>query len=498
MNTTDIVGKLWNLCHILRDDGITYQEYVNELSYLLFLKMMQETSQESELPPNQTWSQLTSQEGIEQLTYYRAMLVDLGSNGSDRVKGIFANANTSLRKPRNLAKLVQSIDDLDWYEATSTDGESEGDNLGDMYEGLLERNASEKKSGAGQYFTPRPLIECMVNCVKPLVGEVIQDPAAGTGGFLITAHRYLREHQDFPWAFKTEQQDFQKRNAYYAIELVPDTHRLLLMNCLLNGVSGHLLSDDALGSRGQTLPKADVILTNPPFGTKRGGGRPTRDDFTFVTGNKQLAFLQHIYRGLKPGGRAAVVLPDNVLFEEGVGTKIRADLMDKCNLHTILRLPTGIFYAQGVKTNVLFFTRGKIDTGNTKKTWVYDLRTNMPAFGKRTPLTHEHFKEFEKCYGKKSDGTSKRTERTGGKRSCPAIYDDDTVYEGEESRFRCFTRDFVSERGDNLDISWLKDEDSTGSADLPEPDEIAAMIRERLSEALSEMDALTELLEPTK
>ncbi|WDQ17346.1 class I SAM-dependent DNA methyltransferase [Rhodopirellula sp. P2] len=490
MNTNDIVAKLWSLCHVLRDDGITYQDYVNELSFLLFLKMMQETGQESELPDGYRWSDLESKDGVDQLAFYRAMLVHLGTEGSPRVQSVFADANTSLRQPKNLSKLVQDLDELDWYVARE-------EGLGDMYEGLLERNASEKKSGAGQYFTPRPLIECMVNCIRPQPGEVIQDPAAGTGGFLIAAHQYISNQTDDLFDLDADEQVFQKQQAYHAVELVPDTHRLLVMNCMLHGVGGHLASGDSMGSIGQNLPNADVILTNPPFGTKRGGGKPTRDDFTFVTGNKQLAFLQHIYRGLKPGGRAAVVLPDNVLFEEGVGTRIRADLMDKCNLHTILRLPTGIFYAQGVKTNVLFFTRGKTDTGNTKQTWVYDLRTNMPSFGVRTPLTHGHFAEFEKCYGKKADGTSKRTEKTGGKKTCPALYEDATVYEGEESRFRIFSRDFVRERGDNLDISWLKDDSAGGSgSELAEPDEIAAMIRERLGEALAEMDALAELLEP--
>ena len=470
MNTTDIVAKLWNLCHVLRDDGITYQDYVNELSFLLFLKMMQETNQEADLPEGYRWKDLETKDGVDQLAFYRALLLHLGTEGSDRVKGVFVDANTSLRQPRNLAKLVQSLDELDWYSARE-------EGLGDMYEGLLERNASEKKSGAGQYFTPRPLIECMVNCIQPQAGEVIQDPAAGTGGFLIAAHTFIRQQTDDLFALDETEQQFQLHNAYHAVELVPDTHRLLLMNCMLHGAQGHLISGDAMGSTGQNLPKADVILTNPPFGTKRGGGGPTRDDFTFVTGNKQLAFLQHIYRGLKPGGRAAVVLPDNVLFEEGVGTRIRADLMNKCNLHTILRLPTGIFYAQGVKTNVLFFTRGKTDTGNTKKVWVYDLRTNMPSFGKRTPLTHDHFVEFEKAFGKKPDGTSKRTDQ------------------GAESRFRCFDRAAISERGDNLDISWLKDDAATGADELPEPEEIAALIRERLSTALEEMDALSALLE---
>lgn len=490
MNTQDIVAKLWNLCHVLRDDGITYQDYVTELTFLLFLKMMKETEQEKSLPKDYRWDDLVAKEGIEQLNFYRELLVHLGTESATNVKAIFANANTAIRKPKNLLKLVTDIDGLDWYSARV-------EGLGDMYEGLLEKNANEKKSGAGQYFTPRPLIDCMVTCIKPQPGEVIQDPAAGTGGFLIAADRLIKSNTDELFELDAEEQHFQRHNAFCAVELVPDTHRLLLMNCMLHGIGGSIISGDTMGGVGQNLSKADIILTNPPFGTKRGGGKPTRDDFTFVTGNKQLAFLQHIYRGLKPGGRAAVVLPDNVLFEEGVGTKIRADLMDKCNLHTILRLPTGIFYAQGVKTNVLFFTRGKTDTGNTKQTWVYDLRTNMPAFGKRTPLTHGHFAEFEKCYGKKADGTSKRTEKTGGKKTCPALYEDATVHEGEESRFRVFSRDFVRERGDNLDISWLKDDSAGGSgSELAEPDEIAAMIRERLGEALAEMDALAELLEP--
>lgn len=475
-STSDIVSRLWNLCHVLRDDGITYHEYVTELTFLLFLKMLEETGQETMLPEGYRWSDLRSQDGVDQLAFYRAQLVHLSNEGSGRVQAIFSNANTAITQPRNLAKLVTDIDNLDWYSA-----KDEG--LGDLYEGLLEKNASEKKSGAGQYFTPRPLIECMVNCIQPQAGEVVQDPAAGTGGFLVQADRFIKQHTDDLFDLPEKQQDFQRKQAFQAIELVPDTHRLLLMNAMLHGIESDLLLGDTLSPTGSRLPKADVILTNPPFGTKRGGGRPTREDFTFVTGNKQLAFLQHIYRGLRvpsgkgAGGRAAVVLPDNVLFEEGTGTRIRADLMDKCNLHTILRLPTGIFYAQGVKTNVLFFTRGAKDTGNTQHVWVYDLRTNMPAFGKRTPLAHEHFQEFEKCYGRKADGTSSRTDQ------------------GETGRFRCFDRAAIGERGDNLDISWLKDDDSTGADELPDPEEIASQIRERLSTALEEMDALSALLE---
>jgi len=468
--TQDIVAKLWSLCHVLRDDGITYHEYVTELTFLLFLKMMKETGQQNLLPKGNRWDDLENADGIEQLNLYRKLLVELGTARSPRVQSIFTNAKTALRQPKNLKKLVQDIDALDWYSARQ-------EGLGDLYEGLLERNAAEKKSGAGQYFTPRPLIECMVKLIKPQPGERVQDPAAGTGGFLIMADRYIKKQTDDLFDLKEHQQIFQKREAFYGVELVPDAHRLLLMNAMLQGIESDLLLEDSMSPAGQSLPKANVILTNPPFGTKKGGGRPTRDDFTYLTSNKQLNFLQHIYRSLLPGGRAAVVLPDNVLFEEGVGQQIRADLMDKCNLHTVLRLPTGIFYAQGVKTNVLFFMRGKTDKANTKKLWYYDLRTNMPSFGKRTPLTLEHFAEFIKCYGKKSDGTSKRTDQ------------------GVEGRFRRFDREFIAKRGDNLDISWLKEDDATGADDLPEPEEIASLIRERLSTALEEMGALSALLE---
>lgn len=256
------------------------------------------------------------------------------------------------------------------------------DGLGDLYEGLLEKNATETKSGAGQYFTLRPLIDSIVHLIQPKAGETIQDPAAGTAGFLIAADAYIRSHTDDLYDLTDRQQTFQRNHAYMGMELVSGTRRLALMNCLLHGMEGddqgvvHL--GNTLGSAGTQLPKVDIILSNPPFGTAKGGGGPTRDNLTFSTGNKQLAFLQHIYRGLKDGGRAAVVLPDNVLFEAGVGAEIRRDLMDKCNLRTILRLPTGIFYAQGVKTNVLFFTKVSNNaTGSTKNVWVYDMRANM-------------------------------------------------------------------------------------------------------------------------
>ncbi|KJH69647.1 class I SAM-dependent DNA methyltransferase [Aliterella atlantica] len=469
--TTDIVQKLWSLCHVLRDEGISYLQYVTELTYLLFLKMMQETGNEDQLPQGYHWSDLVAKEGIEQITFYRALLLELGTNGRSRVQAIFANAQTALKQPRILNKLVTSIDQLDWYSA-----KAEG--LGDLYEGLLEKNASEKKSGAGQYFTPRPLIDCMVELIAPQPGELVQDPAAGTGGFLIASDRYIKQHTDDLFDLSEAQQSFQRHQAFYGIELVQDAHRLLLMNMMLHGIEGAVGLGDTLSPDGQRLTKADAILTNPPFGTKKGGGLPSRDDFTYPTSNKQLAFLQHIYRSLKPGGRAAVVLPDNVLFEDGQGRQIRSDLMDKCNLHTILRLPTGIFYAQGVKTNVLFFQRGLTEKGNTKQVWIYDMRTNMPAFGKRIPLTKVHFQDFEAAYGNDPNGESSRTDQ------------------GEDGRFRCFTREAIAKRGENLDISWLRDESLQSGDNLPEPEEIAALIMTKLQTAMEEMEALTALLEP--
>src|SRR5947209_617995 len=396
--THDIVAKLWNLCNILKDDGVTYHQYVTELTYLLFLKMAKETGTEDQLPEGYRWDDLEAKAAPDRLEFYKLLLIYLGGHGSTLVKEIFANASSFIKKPATLSTLVAEIDKLDWYSARQ-------EGLGELYEGLLEKNANEKKSGAGQYFTPRPLIDSMVEVMKPALDDVIQDPAAGTGGFLIAANRWLREHSD-PDGWTEAQQRKYTRNTFYGMEHVQDAHRLALMNLMLHGLDSDsnaagIRYGDTLGQEGEALCKqgATLILTNPPFGTKKGGGLPTRTDFIFPTSNKQFCFLQHIYRGLKPGGRAAVVQPDNVLFEGNTGRQIRADLMDKCNLHTILRLPTGIFYAQGVKTNVLFFTRGETDKGNTRAVWVYDLRANMPQFGKRTVLTHQHFAEFETAFG---------------------------------------------------------------------------------------------------
>lgn len=461
--TQDIVAKLWNLCNVLKHDGVTYHQYVSELTYLLFLKMAKETNTEKQLPEGYRWGDLEAKSAPERLGFYKLLLIHLGSNGSLLVREIFANASSFIKKPTTLSILVTEIDKLDWYNARR-------EGLGDLYEGLLEKNANEKKSGAGQYFTPRPLIDSMVEVMKPTLDDVIQDPAAGTGGFLIAANRYIVENSNPDHWAETQQRKYRK-NTFYGMEFVQDTHRLALMNLMLHGLDSDpaaagIRYGDTLSPDGVALPKATLILTNPPFGTKKGGGLPERDDLTFPTSNKQFAFLQHIYRGLKPGGRAAVVLPDNVLFESNVGRDIRRDLMDKCNLHTILRLPTGIFYAQGVKTNVLFFTRGKTDKGNTGEVWVYDLRANMPNFGKRTEFTRAYFADFEKAFGDNALGENLKQR----------------VDTGEEGRFRRFTRDWVAERGDNLDIAWLKDDSETAAEDLPEPEALA-------EEALGELEA---------
>lgn len=483
-NNNEIVQKLWNLCDVLRDDGINYSDYVTELVLLLFIKMVHENTEaetldKHTLPEGCRWTDLNAKSGINLLNDYKQILLKL-STGKDAegnlvhadplITAIYADAQTRLREPRHLEQLIRSLDQIDWFSVQK-------DGLGDLYEGLLEKNAGETKSGAGQYFTPRVLINSMVNCIKPQPGEVVQDPAAGTAGFLIAADQYIKSHTDDLYDLTAKEQHFQKNKAFVGVELVPSTRRL-------------------------ALAKADVIMANPPFGTAKGGEASiTRDDLTYPTSNKQLAFLQHIYRNLKPGGRAAVVLPDNVLFEAGVGTDVRRDLMNKCNLHTILRLPTGIFYAQGVKTNVLFFTKGteadKYQEENcTQNIWVYDLRTNMPSFGKRTPFNENHLKPFEGVFGDSPNGNSPRQEGEWSFNAedieAPDTAENDNVAERlTTSRWRVFTREWIRDtKGDSLDISWLRDNSSVDAASLPEPAVLAGEAMSELVQALGELDAL--------
>ncbi|MEE9304099.1 MAG: N-6 DNA methylase [Thiotrichaceae bacterium] len=469
-STNNIVQKLWSLCDILRDDGITYHQYVNELTYLLFLKIAQEKETEKELPRGYRWSDIVSKKSAQdRFDFYLELLVKLGTQGSTRVRAIFAHPNSLLKHPESLDLLVKRIDELDWYNARKK-------GFGDLYEDLLQKHAYETRGGAGQYFTPRPLIECMVNVTRPKTGEIIQDPAAGTCGFLVAVDAYIKN--------KIGKQSNQRRSTspkvfYHAVELNPDTYRLALMNTMLHNIKGEIKHDDTLSPMGANLPKADVILTNPPFGSKKGSGRASREDLPFPTFNKQLAFLQHIYLGLKPGGRAAVVLPDNVLFEENTGQDVRADLMDKCNLHTILRLPTGIFYALGIKTNVLFFTRCKTDKDNTKKVWIYDMRANMPRFGKRTPLKHDYFEEFEKCYGNDPNGRANRRES-----------------DSNQDRWRKFSIKEIRENDFKLEgFKWLKDEDLEDSQQLPEPVELVTDAINELDAARGELNSILVALE---
>lgn len=469
MNNQEIVSKLWNLCNVLRDDGITYHQYVTELTYILFLKMMDETGLEHNITKSivedskrkeplkiqsYSWKDFAKKQGIELKKYYNAILGEFGENCTGRIRQIYAGSRSNIDEPKNLEKIIKSIDELDWYSA-----KEEG--LGNLYEGLLEKNANEKKSGAGQYFTPRVLIDIMTKLTDPKVGEKCNDPACGTFGFMIAADKHIKDSTDNLFALKADEQDFQKEKAFTGCELVHDTHRLALMNAMLHDIDGEILLGDTLSNQGKTMKGFDVVLTNPPFGTKKGGERTTRDDLTYPSSNKQLNFLQHIYRSLRTTGtaRAGVVLPDNVLFADGDGASIRADLMNKCNLHTVLRLPTGIFYAQGVKTNVLFFNRGKTEKDNTKEVWFYDMHTNMQKFGKTNPLKHEHFEDFIKAY----------------------TAEDRTKVENE--RFSVFTRKEIEEKNDSLDLGLIRDDSVLDYEDLQDPIESGEEIARQLEEA---------------
>lgn len=452
MTNAEIVSKLWNLCNVLRDDGITYHQYVTELTYILFLKMAKETGAEKNIPEGYRWDDLKVKEGMDLKRFYDGLLRELGENCTGRVQEIYQGARSNIEEPANLKKIITNIDELDWYSA-----KEEG--LGNLYEGLLEKNANEKKSGAGQYFTPRVLIDVMTELIAPQPGERCNDPACGTFGFMIAADRYVKDHTNDLFDLSEEEGLFQQREAFTGGELVHETHRLALMNAMLHDIEGKIYLCDTLSNQGKVMNGFDVVLTNPPFGTKKGGERANRDDFTFQTSNKQLNFLQHIYRSLKTNGtaRAAVVLPDNVLFADGEGERIRADLMDKCNLHTVLRLPTGIFYAQGVKTNVLFFTRGTTDKDNTNEVWFYDLRTNMPSFGKTNPLKYDHFNDFITAY---------------------TAEDRHAV---QDERWNVFTR---AELGGTLDKGLIRDDSVLDYDDLPDPIESGEECIAQLEEAV--------------
>lgn len=464
MKNENVVQKIWSLCHILRGDGISYHQYVSELTYLLFLKIAEENGIERLLPPKYRWKDLVAHPDDDLLGFYQEMLTHLGTSAdSEVIQAIYAFPTTVFSHAENLRAVIDGITKIEWNDIA-------GDRFGEIYEGLIEKGSQDVRSGAGQYFTPRALVNSMVQIMKPKLGEMIQDPATGSGGFLIAADRFIRSENSKSAYSKNPPK-------YQGAEIEKNTRRICLMNTFLNGLDAEIIYGDALTDDAKHFGLADLILANPPFGSKAGSRRALRADIPYPNANKQLAFLQHIYLSLKEGGRAAVVLPDNVLFEDGVGKIVRHELMDKCNLHTILRLPTGIFASAGVKTNVLFFDRRK--KSNTEAVWFYDLRVNMPVFGKTTPLKPEHFAEFENCFGGDQNGRSAREDQ------------------GEAGRFRRFTREEISMRDENLDISWLRDESGNAEETLNTPEDIADAILGHLRSALSEIEAVANELRET-
>jgi type I restriction enzyme M protein len=485
MSAEQIASKLWGLCNLLRDDGVTYHQYLNELTYILFLRLSEVKKFENEIPEEYRWSKLKGiKDNKELFDTYRDLLANISSKSNNAaIIEIYTNASTTLRKPVNLRSLISSIDEIDWFE------EKEQDKIATIYEELLEKNAGEKKSGAGQYFTPRPLINVMVDLMVPELKERWNDPAAGTFGFMIAANEYLKDKYDDYFDPKADKA-WQTNEAFSGCELVQDAHRLALMNAKLHGLESPIVMGDTLSELGKSFRNYDGVLANPPFGTKQGGERPSRDDLTIKTSNKQLNFLQHIYRSLKKDtgtARAAVVLPDNVLFEDGEGRKIRQDLMDKCDLHTILRLPTGIFYAAGVKTNVLFFTRGKTETKNTRRVWFYDMRTNAPSYGKRTLFERVAFADFVVAY-------------TGGigidkvKFDYKGDIDDDKRASIKDNRWQKFTREQIAAKNDSLDIGLIEDENIRKNGDLGDPLHIAKEAATELDDIKNELNKIIELL----
>ncbi|NIJ63155.1 type I restriction enzyme M protein [Sphingomonas leidyi] len=457
MKNDSVVQKIWALCHILRGDGISYHQYVSELTYLLFLKIAEENGVERLLPLNYRWTDLARHPKEGLLGFYQEMLTHLGTTAeSEVIRAIYAFPTTVFSHSENLHAVIDGIARIAWHDVS-------GDRFGEIYEGLIEKSSQDVRSGAGQYFTPRALVNSMVRVCQPALGELIQDPAVGSGGFLIAADRYLRSsHSDAAYRGNPPR--------YQGVEIEKNTRRICLMNTFLNGLDAEIFHGDALTDDGRKLEKASLVLANPPFGSKAGSRRALRTDISHRNTNKQLAFLQHIYLTLSENGRAAVVLPDNVLFEDGVGRAVRQELMATCRLHTILRLPKGIFPGAGVKTNVLFFAK---EAGHvTDDVWFYDLRSNMPQFGKSNVLLDRHFKDFERVYGPDAAGTSSRQEA------------------GEHGRWRKLSRAQIAERSDNLNWLWLRDESGDADNATQDPAEILVAIIGHLRSALGELNAL--------
>ena len=453
---SDVVNKLWGFCHTLRHDGIDYGDYIEQLTFLLFLKMAEES--EAEIPKGYDWASLKVRSGTDLMDHYGDILRKL-REVPGLLQDIFAQAVPRFNNPVNLKKVINLIDEEDWSSM-------EVDVKGAAFEGLLEKAASEGKKGAGQYFTPRVLIDAIVQVMKPdprgKTDFKISDPACGTGGFLMQAYEWLMKQSKGV----IDRNDIKriKTKTYFGQDLVPRPRRLALMNLFLHGLEPKIYLGDTIyePERGE---RYDVVLTNPPFGTKGANQAPEREDFTIETSNKQLNFVQHVVTTLKSGGRAAMVLPDNCLFEGKAGEVFEL-LMQDCNLHTVLRLPRGTFtpYSQGVKANVIFFQKGLA----TENVWIFDARSNVPGITKKDrPLIAKHFEEFEKCYGDDPNGQGKRTDS------------------GDTGRFRKFHLSQVKERDYKLDITWLKDESLEDSDELPEPQDLA-------SEAITEFEAIVD------
>lgn len=460
---SDVVNKLWGFCHTLRHDGIDYGDYIEQLTYLLFLKMAEE--KDVEIPKDCTWDSLKKESGPKLLDHYTDILRKLREEKS-LLGDIFTQAMPRFNNPVNLKRLITMIDEEEWSAM-------DVDIKGAAFEGLLEKAASEGKKGAGQYFTPRVLIQSIVRVMKPdprsASDFTICDPACGTGGFLMVAYEWLMEITKEA----LDRKDIKRiRTAtYYGQDLVPRPRRLALMNLFLHGLEPKIYLGDTIYEP-LRKDRYNCVLTNPPFGTKGANQAPEREDFTIETSNKQLNFVQHVMNILKPGGRAAIVLPDNCLFENKAG-EVFEILMQDSNLHTVLRLPRGTFtpYSQGVKANVIFFQKGR----PTDHVWIFDARSNVPGITKKDrPLAPQHFTEFEACYGKDPNGLSPRKDL------------------GNEGRFRRFDISEIKERNYKLDITWLKDESLEDANELPEPQDLAA---EAITELEAVVDDLKEIIE---
>ncbi len=486
MSPETLVSKLWSYCHVLRDEGVPVIAYNEQITQLLFLKMVHERTQApwnqpSPIPVELSWPTLLERDGVELEQHYRQILDELGTKPGT-LGQIFRKATNHIQNPARLKQLIVDLINKETWSSLDTDVK------GDAYEALLQRGAEDTKSGAGQYFTPRAIIQAMVEVTRPAPGETISDPAAGTGGFLLAAYEWVMDNHQLT----RNQLKYLRDEALVGYELVDATARLAAMNLLLHGIGtadgeSRIVVGDAL--RNPVIATTDVVLANPPFGTKssvtfvtddgdvaRQKESVARDDFWATTSNKQLNFVQHIISMLKPGGRAAVVLPDNVLFEGGAGATIRKRLLDTCDLHTILRLPTGIFYAQGVKANVLFFTKKPArEQPWTARTWFYDLRTNQHFTLKRHKLTIADLQPFIDAYRP-----------------------DDLDAREESERFKAYSYEQLVERDQvNLDITWLRDDSHLDADDLPDPDILVNEILEDLRAALTEFEELADELEQT-